>query len=183
MAVRHPASTPSSRRPPSRRATTACATSAAPAASGGSWTSTTDGSPIVTVTTPHARPPTPAPGCAPDASTTDRWFFVTVMGRHAGHLALAIGGAAAATLTVIGEEFGDRRISVDHLAGVLEGAIVKRHAQGREHGVAILAESLATRLDGAAPGSLERDPHGNMRLADLELGRLLKERVTQSLQP
>ena len=117
-----------------------------------------------------------------DASTTDRWFFVTVMGRHAGHLALAIGGAAAATVTVIGEEFGDRRISVDHLAGVLEGAIVKRQAQGREHGVAILAESLAARLDGAAPGSLEHDPHGHVRLADLELGRLLKERVSQSLQ-
>ena len=117
-----------------------------------------------------------------DAATTDRWFFVTVMGRHAGHLALAIGSAAAATLTVIGEEFGDRRISVEHLAGVLEGAIVKRHAQGREHGVAILAEALAARLDGAAPGSLERDPHGNVRLADLELGRLLKERVTHSLQ-
>ena len=116
-----------------------------------------------------------------DASTTDRWFFVTVMGRHAGHLALAIGGAAAATLTVIGEEFGERRISVDHLAGVLEGAIIKRHAQGREHGVAILAESLATRLDGV-PGAMERDPHGHVRLADLELGRLLKERVGQSLQ-
>jgi 6-phosphofructokinase len=117
-----------------------------------------------------------------DASTTDRWFFVTVMGRQTGHLALAIGGAAAATLTVIGEEFGDRRISVDDLAGVLEGAIIKRHAQGREHGVAILAEALAARLDGAAPGAMERDPHGNVRLADLELGRLLKERVTQSLQ-
>src|SRR5207249_4668917 len=32
-----------------------------------------------------------------DAATTERWFFVTVMGRHAGHLALGIGGSAAAT--------------------------------------------------------------------------------------
>jgi len=117
-----------------------------------------------------------------DAATTDRWFFVTVMGRQTGHLALAIGAAAAATVTVIGEEFGDRRISVDHLAGVLEGAIIKRHAQGREHGVAILAEALAAKLDDTVPGTLERDPHGNVRLADLELGRLLKDRVSQSLQ-
>jgi len=116
-----------------------------------------------------------------DAATTDRWFFVTVMGRQTGHLALAIGSAAAATLTVIGEEFGDRHISVDTLADLLEGAIIKRHAQGREHGVAILAEALAAKLDGAVPG-LERDPHGNLRLADLELGRLLKDRVTRSLQ-
>ena len=40
-----------------------------------------------------------------DAATTERWFFVTVMGRHAGHLALGIGGAAGATVTVIAEEF------------------------------------------------------------------------------
>ena len=117
-----------------------------------------------------------------DAATTDRWFFVTVMGRRTGHLALAIGGAAAATLTVIGEEFGDRRVSIEELAGVLEGAIIKRHAQGREHGVAILSESLATCLDGAEPGALERDPHGHVRLADFELGRLLKDRVSQSLK-
>jgi len=117
-----------------------------------------------------------------DAATTDRWFFVTVMGRRTGHLALAIGGAAAATLTVIGEEFADRRVSVDELAGVLEGAIIKRHAQGREHGVAILSESLATCLDGAEPDALERDPHGHVRLADFELGRLLKDRVIQSLK-
>ena len=29
-----------------------------------------------------------------DAATTQKWFFVTVMGRHAGHLTLGIGGAA-----------------------------------------------------------------------------------------
>jgi 6-phosphofructokinase 1 len=47
--------------------------------------------------------------------------------------------------------------------------------------VAVLAEALAARLDGVT-GGLERDPHGNVRLADLELGRLLKDRVTGSLQ-
>jgi ATP-dependent phosphofructokinase / diphosphate-dependent phosphofructokinase len=36
-----------------------------------------------------------------DAATTGKWFFVTVMGRHAGHLALGIGGAAGATLPVV----------------------------------------------------------------------------------
>ena len=30
-----------------------------------------------------------------DAATTDKWFFVTIMGRHAGHLALGIGSASA----------------------------------------------------------------------------------------
>src|SRR6185369_9909530 len=41
-----------------------------------------------------------------DAKTTSRWYFVIAMGRKAGHLALGIGKAAGATLTLIPEEFG-----------------------------------------------------------------------------
>ncbi len=117
-----------------------------------------------------------------DAATTERWFFVTVMGRHAGHLALGIGGAAAATLTVIAEEFPEPRISLDRLVDVLEGAIIKRRVHGREHGVAILSEGLAEKLDPATLGPVERDQYGNVRLTELELGRMLKERVAASLR-
>ena len=51
-----------------------------------------------------------------DAKTTSRWYFVIAMGRKAGHLALGIGKAAGATLTLIPEEFpreasGSRRSS------------------------------------------------------------------------
>jgi ATP-dependent phosphofructokinase / diphosphate-dependent phosphofructokinase len=117
-----------------------------------------------------------------DAATTERWFFVTVMGRHAGHLALGIGGSAAATLTVIAEEFPNAQIGLDRLADVLEGAIIKRRAQGREHGVVILSEGLGEKLDPATLGAVERDAYGNVRLAELDLGRVLKERVSHSLK-
>ncbi|MBI1847953.1 MAG: 6-phosphofructokinase [Candidatus Rokubacteria bacterium] len=117
-----------------------------------------------------------------DAATTERWFFVTVMGRHAGHLALGIGGSAAATLTVIAEEFAEPRIALARLADVLEGAVIKRRSHGREHGVAILSEGLGERLDPTTLGTVERDQYGNVRLAELELGRLLKERVAASLR-
>jgi 6-phosphofructokinase 1 len=117
-----------------------------------------------------------------DAATTERWFFVTVMGRHAGHLAIGIGGAAAATLTVIAEEFTDHRISLERLVDILEGAVIKRRMQGREHGVAILSEGLAEKIDPETFGSVERDAYGNVRLTELELGRLLKERVQASLR-
>ena len=117
-----------------------------------------------------------------DAATTERWFFVTVMGRHAGHLALGIGGAAAATLTVIAEEFPEPRVSLDRLVDLLEGAIIKRRMHGREHGVAILSEGLAEKLDPATLGPVERDQYGNVRLTELELGRMLKERVVASLR-
>src|SRR4029453_6417662 len=43
-----------------------------------------------------------------DGGTTGKWFFVTVMGRHAGHMARSIGGAAGATITVSAEEFPER---------------------------------------------------------------------------
>jgi 6-phosphofructokinase len=117
-----------------------------------------------------------------DAATTERWFFVTVMGRHAGHLALGIGGSAAATLTVIAEEFPEAQVSLDRVADVLEGAIIKRRAQGREHGVAILSEGIAEKLDPGTLGNVGHDAYGNVRLAEFDLGSALKERVAQSLK-
>ena len=116
-----------------------------------------------------------------DAVTTNRWFFVTVMGRRAGHLALGIGGAVGATLTVIGEEFPEPKIPLQVLVDILEGAIVKRRASGKGHGVAILSEGLAEKLDPTKLGSIERDSYGNVRLSELELGRVLKDQVGGSL--
>src|SRR5207302_62331 len=84
------------------------------------------------------------------------------MGRHAGHLALGIGGSAAATLTVIAEEFPEPHISLERVADTLEGAIIKRRVQGREHGVAILSEGLGEKLDLATLGDVERDAYGNV---------------------
>src|SRR5690606_16681028 len=43
-----------------------------------------------------------------DARTTSRWYFVVAMGRKAGHLALGIGKASGATLTIIPEEFSGK---------------------------------------------------------------------------
>jgi len=117
-----------------------------------------------------------------DAETTDRWFFVTVMGRRAGHLALGIGGAAGATVTVIGEEFPEPRIPLQTLVDILEGAVIKRRASGKGYGVAILSEGLADKLDPTEFGSAERDGYGNIRLSELVLGRILKERVADGLR-
>jgi 6-phosphofructokinase 1 len=117
-----------------------------------------------------------------DAATTERWFFVTVMGRRTGHLALGIGGSAGATLSVIAEEFPEPQLPLDRLVDHLEGAFVKRRAAGREHGAAILSEGLAEKLDPATLGPVERDAFGNVRLSELELGRVLKDRVTASLR-
>jgi 6-phosphofructokinase 1 len=69
-----------------------------------------------------------------DAHTTSHWFFVVAMGRKAGHLALGIGKAAGATLTLIPEEFRERPVRLANVADILAGAIIKRLSQGREDG-------------------------------------------------
>ena len=65
-----------------------------------------------------------------DALTTSRWYFVVSMGRKAGHLALGVGKATGATLTVIPEEFDTKRLTVDSLVDILLGSIIKRMAYG-----------------------------------------------------
>lgn len=119
-----------------------------------------------------------------DAQTTSRWYFVVTMGRKAGHLALGIGKAASSTLTMIAEEFGEAPIRLAHICDILEGAIIKRRAMGREYGVAIIAEGLAERLDPrdlAELEEVERDDHGNIRIAEIPLGTILKHRIRNSL--
>src|SRR6185312_14523212 len=66
---------------------------------------------------------------AEDARTTSRWYLIVSMGRAAGFLALGIGKAAAATLTIIPEEFRGREVTLDELCDILLGAIIKRRSQ------------------------------------------------------
>jgi 6-phosphofructokinase 1 len=119
-----------------------------------------------------------------DAKTTSRWYFVVAMGRKAGHLALGIGKAAGATLTVIPEEFPLHRPTLRMLVDILAGAIIKRLAEGRRYGVAVLAEGLAEALpdeDIKRLGNLEYDEHGHIRLSELNLGDGLKKAVNARL--
>jgi 6-phosphofructokinase 1 len=119
-----------------------------------------------------------------DARTTTRWYLIVAMGRTAGHLALGIGKAAGATLSVIPEEFGDAPIRLDQVVDVLAGAIIKRRSHGHEHGTAMLAEGLIEHLaqeDLRAIGTIERDEHGHPRLSEVNLGDILKQRLQERL--
>jgi 6-phosphofructokinase len=119
-----------------------------------------------------------------DAKTTGRWYFVVAMGRKAGHLALGIGKAAGATLTLIPEEFRGKSVRLNAIVDTLAGAIVKRVASGRTDGVAVLAEGLAEVVppdDIAELATAERDEHGNLRLDEISFGDVCKARVRQRL--
>lgn len=120
-----------------------------------------------------------------DARTTGRWYFVTTMGRHAGHLALGIGKAAGATITVIPEEFREQRVPIGQVANVLTGSIIKRLSMGRDHGVAILAEGMSEKVAFDAEaynGELTMDESGRVRLSEIPLGEALKRMCRGTLE-
>jgi 6-phosphofructokinase 1 len=115
-----------------------------------------------------------------DARATRRWYVVVAMGRKAGHLALGIGKAAGATLTLVAEEQTSPYVPFATICDIVEGAIVKRRAMGRHFGVAVLAEGLIDKLDPAEIAELqdvERDEHGHVRFAEVDLARKVKAEV------
>jgi 6-phosphofructokinase 1 len=119
-----------------------------------------------------------------DAKTTTRWYFVITMGRKAGHLALGIGKAAGATLTLIPEEFKEKKMPLKKIIDILVGSIIKRISYGRPDGVAVIAEGLVERLDEKDLDNLmdvERDEHDNIRIAEINFGEILKYKVQERL--
>ncbi len=112
-----------------------------------------------------------------DARATRRWYIVVAMGRQAGHLALGIGKAAGATITLIREEFEHETVPFSHICDIVEGAIIKRRVMGRQHGIAILAEGIIEKLDPKELQDLqdvELDDHGHIRFAEVDLARKVK---------
>jgi 6-phosphofructokinase 1 len=105
------------------------------------------------------------------------------MGRKAGHLALGIGKAAGATLSLIPEEFPER-VRLAHVVDILTAAIIKRMAYGRRDGVAVLAEGLVEALapeDLEGLENVERDDHGHVRIAEVDFGNIVKTQVQKKL--
>jgi 6-phosphofructokinase 1 len=131
---------------------------------------------------------------AEDARTTSRWYLIISMGRTAGHLALGIGKAAAATLTIIPEQFRGRPVAVDEICDIIAGSIIKRRAEGTQYGIAILAEGLIEAMGeqgllGAVQGGqlerygrIKRDDHGHLHLGEIEFGRLMKDLLMEKLE-
>jgi ATP-dependent phosphofructokinase / diphosphate-dependent phosphofructokinase len=131
---------------------------------------------------------------AEDARTTSRWYIIVSMGRAAGHLALGIGKAAAATLTLIPEEFVNRPVKLEQVCEIILGSIIKRLSMGANHGVAILAEGLIEAIGEQGLqsltdsgqlgryGKIARDEHNHLRLGEIEFGRMIKDRLAQMLE-
>lgn len=119
-----------------------------------------------------------------DSRATNRWYFVEAMGRKAGHLALGIGKAAGATITILAEEFPQERITLNEVCAVLEGAILKRRVMGHDDGLAVIAEGVSEKIPieelAKVPGVvIGHDPHGHIRLSEVPLAKILRRRVEE----
>ncbi len=120
-----------------------------------------------------------------DARTTTRWYVVVSMGRKSGALALGICKAAGATLAVIPEEFDGKRVTLAGVGDVIAGAMIKRRAMGHDHGVAVVAEGVAEHLSEEDLSQLKdvaRDAYGHIRLADVDLGDVIKQSLERTLK-
>ncbi|WP_372369202.1 6-phosphofructokinase [Candidatus Uabimicrobium sp. HlEnr_7] len=122
-----------------------------------------------------------------DAKTTNRWMLAVAMGRHTGHLALGIGKAAGATLTIVPEQFNNKTISIDDVCDLIQIAMVKCNVLGQNHGVAVIAEGISELLPDEEiqkiPGSkITRDSYGNRRLADVNLALGIRTNLEKRFQ-
>ncbi len=121
-----------------------------------------------------------------DARTTkNRWYFAIAMGRTAGHLALGMGRSSGAMITIIPEEFAKPKVSLQEVVDIITGSIMKRWSNGRDFGVAIVAEGVIEKIeqkDLEKMGNVELDEHGHIRYAELNFGEILKNAVQAELK-
>jgi len=120
-----------------------------------------------------------------EALTGQRWFLVVVMGRKMGHLALGIGKSSGATLTVIPEEWRGREIHLQEVTDILATAMIKRLAEGKRYGVALVAEGIVEHLsheDLEVLDTVERDDHGHIQLSELNCPDVLKRALHKELR-
>lgn len=120
-----------------------------------------------------------------DALTGQRWFLVVTMGRNAGHLALGIGKSSGATLTLIPEEWAGREVRLQEVTDILATAVIRRMAEGKHYGVAIVAEGIIDHMSHEDLDMLdeaERDEHGHIRLSEVNSSDILKKALRKQLR-
>ncbi len=120
-----------------------------------------------------------------DALTGQRWYLVVTMGRKAGFLALGIGKSSGATITLIPEEWGNREIRLQEVVDILATSMLRRMAEGKPYGLALVAEGVIEQLSHADLEMLddvERDAHGHIRLSEINFSEILKNALRNELR-
>jgi 6-phosphofructokinase 1 len=110
-----------------------------------------------------------------DARSTQVWYVLEIMGRKAGWLTYAAGIAGEATRMISVEDY-DGEFDARTVAAELVDLMIQRDGDGRRYGIVCVAEGLADKLpDDQRPQVT--DEHGNVRMGDAQIGRLLAEEM------
>lgn len=118
-----------------------------------------------------------------DAASDGCWFIATTMGMKTGHIAMGIGKAAEAAVTLVPEAFSkDSKNVISQAAEIIAGSILKRLFCGYSYGVAVVAEGLLHLCEDRIGISAERDSYGNIRLAQFDIAGMLKSEVIKKLR-
>jgi 6-phosphofructokinase 1 len=120
-----------------------------------------------------------------EALTGLRWFVVVTMGRKTGHLALGIGKSSGATLTLIPEEWEGRTIRMQEVVDILVTSILKRMADDKPYGVALVSEGVMEHMshqDLRELDYVERDAFGNVHLSEINFSDILKHELDSELE-
>jgi 6-phosphofructokinase 1 len=87
-------------------------------------------------------------------------------------------------MALIPEEFTPP-LRLKHIVDTLAGAIIKRLSYGRRDGVAVIGEGVVLHIseeDLEGLPDVERDDHGHLRIAEVNIGEILKAQVAKRLK-
>ncbi len=115
-----------------------------------------------------------------DARSTQAWYVLEIMGRKAGWLTYAAGIAGEATRMLSVEDY-EGEFDVRAEAAEFAELMIHRERDGRPYGIICMAEGLADRLPEEMRPSFT-DSHGNLRLGDAQVGRVLAEAMQEAYE-
>ena len=118
-------------------------------------------------------------GLYDDAKATNCYHVVELMGRKAGWYTAAASIFARGTKAIVPEDFEDRDVDLQALAESLLHIVMRRESNGKGYGVFCLAEGLADKLPEDQKQTMEKDRHGNLKLAEAKIGDQVAKTLSQ----